>query len=247
MKVQKEWIKTERVKLTVPHEGEEITFRYPPISRKTYCDIARGIEEEDLAKPTMAQITSLIYNAWQNPNEEYCKKVIDFLGYAYNILTFSGIRYVPNEGAYIQDLPEFLNYNIVIPDKESLIKKLEEKDSFVRFVPFGYKIADMSSKELENNPFIIGLAGEQGAKKLGQIALKHGSGGFNSVLWNYNNVDKEILSISRLCSRYDEFGNHFLGIICTEFDNCCQMTTDFQKKLTIPTGFAFGLEKLLKN
>jgi hypothetical protein len=48
--------------------------------------------------------------------------------------------------------------------KSDLIRRLESKDKSVRFIEYGYKIGEQSSKELENNTFIIALAGKKAPK-----------------------------------------------------------------------------------
>ena len=82
---------------------------------------------------------------------------------------FTGILYVPNDGAYVQDFPNVLDSRIQM-DKSELVKRLEANDANVRFVPFGFKIGEMTSRELAKNEFVKALTGEEGAEKLTDIA-----------------------------------------------------------------------------
>lgn len=95
---------------------------------------------------------------------------------------FNAIKYVPNEGAFIQK-----------PDKEI-------------FVPFRYKLGEQSSLELSKNKFVIGLFGEEGAEKIARVADQYQN---KPYLYSFENVDKEIVKKSALDDVWD-FGSRLV-------------------------------------
>ena len=112
---------------------------------------------------------------------------------------FTGTLHVPNEGAYIQDDP-IIKDGVFSIDKSNLVQKLEQNDQSVRFVPFGFNIESMSSLELAKNPYVIGLAGEEGADKLAQVADKFKG---NPYLWSFKSVSEPLAGVSALDSSWD--------------------------------------------
>ena len=72
-------------------------------------------------------------------------------------------------------------------DKSELVKKLEADSKDVRFVPFGYKTGEQSTKELEKNPFFIALAGEEGAEKLAESS---GNYKLKPYLYSFKKIDE---------------------------------------------------------
>ena len=85
-------------------------------------------------------------------------------------------------------------------DESTLVKKLEANSPEVRFVPFGYQTESMSSLELSKNPYIIALAGEDGAEKLAEVADKHSK---KPYLWSFNSVSQPETRVSALYSYWD--------------------------------------------
>lgn len=182
-------------KLYVPHLDNELTFIHPAKGPNTYLNVNSQILESNLKTPTMSENASLIYSAWQNPKDKYSSEIIEKLRSNW-LWSFNGILYVQNEGAYIQDSPEVKEGKVSI-NKSDLVKKLESKDSTARFVPFGYKIGKQTPKELEKNPFVQALAGEEGAEKLAEVASKYKA---NPYVWSFENVDENIIRIASLLS-----------------------------------------------
>jgi len=84
--------------------------------------------------------------------------------------------------------------------RDSLEQRLNAKDPGVRFVPFGYPIGEMSSSELARNPYVIALAGEEGAEKLARVAEKYEK---RPDLFSFRSVDKNTTTISSLDSSMD--------------------------------------------
>ena len=81
---------------------------------------------------------------------------------------FTGNRHVPNEGVYIQDNPQIVDEEVLM-NKKDLVKKLDANDPSVRFVPFGFKLGSQSALKLAKNPYVIGLAGEEGAGRISML------------------------------------------------------------------------------
>ena len=183
-----------RTYLDVLHLDGEITFVYPAKGPTTYVRVAGELEQDNLSKPTASQNASLIHSAWQNPKEKYSKEVIDVLRSSW-LWCYNGIFYVAKEGAYIQDNPEIRNGRVFM-DKSALIKKLEANDQSVRFVPFGYKIGEQSAKDLEKNPFVVALAGEEGAEKLAEVS---GNYKLKPYLSSFDSFDNDEIRVASLC------------------------------------------------
>ena len=161
-----------RTKLIVKHKGENLTFIHPPFGPDNYSNVEdqiKAAKEIKLERPTMTQTASLVNTAF-NSEDKYSNEIKEIMRTNW-LWAFTGILYVPKEGAYIQDLPEVKNGKPFM-EKSDLVKKLEENDPSVRFVPFGFKINEMTPRELAKNKFIIGLTGEEGADKLAETAGK---------------------------------------------------------------------------
>ena len=196
-----------RIELQAQHLDSEKTFIYPPV-RGTYNECVDQLKEQGLYQPTFSEVVSLTHSVWQNPEEKYSKEIIKLMKY-YWLRGFTGILYMQNEGAYIQDHPEIKNGRIFM-DRKDLIAKLESKDPSVRFVPFGYKLEDQTASQLAKNPFVIGLTGsEEQAEKVGEIADKYRD---KPHLWRFNSISEPITRASPLysdCSGYWLFVNGY--------------------------------------
>ena len=201
-------VKEGRTELTIDHNNEDLTFIYPSFGPNTYANVQNEIEQAKLEKPTIAQTASLVNSAF-NSNDKYSQEIQKLLKEKW-LWAFTGILYVPNEGAYIQDNPEKRNEKPFM-EKSSLVKLLEAKDPSVKFVPFGFKTEKMSPSELARNEFVIALAGEEGADKLAETASKFRNPPY---LWSFKSVDEAVTSVSALYSywysvhRLDVDGNY---------------------------------------
>jgi len=186
-----------KVELRVPFEKGELSFIHPAHGPGTYVDVGDKISKAGLRKPTMAETASLVHAAWQNQDNTYSKEIIDKLRTRW-LWGFNGILYVPKEGAYIKDNPGLVDGKVRM-NKDELTTKLEANDQSVRFVPFGFKIEEQTSGELAKNPFVIGLAGEEGAEKFAQIADKYKQ---KPWVFSFRDVDEEITRVASLISGY---------------------------------------------
>jgi len=196
-----------RTKLIVPHKDKELVFLHPKYGPNTYANIGAEIERDGLARPTMAETASLVYGAF-NSDDNYYSKEIKKIMKDHLLFGFTGIFYVPGKGAYFQDNPETRDEKPFM-DESELVRKLESNDPTVRHVPFGFKTGSQSPIELARNPFIIGLAGEDGAGKLGEIADKHR---VKPYLGSFESVDNPETRVSALVSYWHI--DHRLYISC---------------------------------
>ena len=190
-----------RTLLTVDHNGQDLTFVYPSFGPGNYSDVGKQIQQAGLEKPTMAHTSSLVHAAF-NSDDKYSKEIKDILRDKW-LWAYTGILYVPNKGAYVQNDQQVENNNILM-DESELVKKLEANDQKVRFVPFGFKIGEMTPIQLGKNSYVIALAGEEGAQKLSEVADKFNKKPF---LYSFDSVDKPITRVSALDScRYFDVG-----------------------------------------
>lgn len=182
----------------VPHKGELINFEYPVVSG-TYDAVARAIDKKELNRPTSAQTASLVYDAFQNKDGKYESEIIQILKDAW-FWEFTGNLYLPkskdeyNNGVIIEDNPTISGGKLVM-NKNDLVKRLNDGDSNVRFVPFGFKVEDQTIKELEKNPYIIARYGEEGAEKIAKIASEYKG---SPYLWSFDSVNEETTKMSQL-------------------------------------------------
>ncbi len=182
----------------VPHKGELINFEYPVVSG-TYDAVARAIDKKELNRPTSAQTASLVYDAFQNKDGKYESEIIQILKDAW-FWEFTGNLYLPkskdeyNNGVIIEDNPTISGGKLVM-NKNDLVKRLNDGDSNVRFVPFGFKVEDQTIKELEKNPYIIARYGEEGAEKITEIASEYKG---SPYLYSFDSVNGETTRMSAL-------------------------------------------------
>lgn len=186
-----------RTEIDVPHQNGILTSIHPYAGPNTFAKVGEQIDAQKLQRPTYAQTASLVHASWQNKDNKYSQEIIKILKNNW-FWGFNGILYVPNEGAFIEDNPKVV-CNRVSMDKSALVKRLEAKDSSVRFVPFGFKTREQSAKDLAKNAFVIALAGEEGAEKLAEVAGNYSAKPYvNST----NKTDEEIANVSALDADY---------------------------------------------
>jgi len=216
-------VEEKRHKLTVNHNGKDLTFLYPVYGPDTYANVGKKIEKDGLSRPTMAETASLVHAVF-NSDDGYNNEIKKLMKQGW-LWTFTGILYVPNKGAFIQDNPEIRD-GVPFMDKDDLEEKIKSGDSSVRYVKFGYKTGRMTPKELEKNEFVIGLAGKEGAKKLAEVACKNRE---NPYLWSFKSVNKPLTRVSAVGSDWD-LGDRGLGV-------------DGIDRGDVWRGFGFGVQK----
>jgi hypothetical protein len=167
------------------HLGSPIKFAAGSYGPGNYASVQGTIERPEndfkgreihpgLIAPTMAQTISLVHAAhtsFQDFDGEVSREVMRHLGYTQGdslLWGFTGTLYVPNVGVFIQDNPEVIDGRVHM-ERSDLEQRLESNDPNIRFVPIGFS-TDIHRNEIAKNPFIIGLAGEEGAQKLEEVA-----------------------------------------------------------------------------
>ena len=202
--------RTRRTKMQIFHEDRNLTFLFPAKGPERYVDIQEQITKDRLKAPNFAETVSLVYTAYKNSNEPEFKNVLDILNKE-GLWAFTGNLYIPKgkgdyqNGVIIQDNPQIKNGRIFM-DESELVKKLEANDKSVRFVPFGFKIGEHSVDELEKNAYVIGLAGEEGAENLAEMAGRYKHipdvysfyGEVNEKLNSFDEVNEKITRVSAL-------------------------------------------------
>src|SRR3989344_5766104 len=135
----------------IPHEKGELSFQHPAF-KGTYGNVAKAIDKVGLKRPNSFETASLVYDAFQNKDGKYESEIISILKDNW-LWEFTGNLYLPksneeiNNGVILESDPKIENGKLIM-DKSSLIKRLKENDSNVKFVPFGYKTGTQSSLEL---------------------------------------------------------------------------------------------------
>ncbi len=191
-------IETNCIKMKVPHEGKKLSFQYPEFSG-TYGSVANEIDKAGLKRPNSSETASLVYDAWKTPKEEYSQEIISILKNNW-LWEFTGNLYLPksneeiNNGVILETNPKIENGKLVM-DKNSLIKRLKENDSNVKFVPFGYNTEGQNLFEFQKNPYIVARYGKEGSEKIAEVASKYKS---NPYIWSFKSVDKEKVRMSAL-------------------------------------------------
>ncbi len=203
-------IRRRRTEIDVPHAGNVLTVIHQKYGPGTYTQVQEAITSDGLVPPTMAEQASLVYAAFQDSEDKEPEFVdVKDIMNSGRLWGFTGTLYAPNEGAYVKDHPEVKD-GIPFMDRADLVAKLEAKDSSVRFVPFGFKIDYMTPLELSKNPYVIALAGEEGAGRLAEIADKHK---FKMPrLWSFKSVDQPLTRVSALGSGWGLGEGHGLRV-----------------------------------
>ena len=105
----------------------------------------------------------------------------------------------------------------LVMDKNSLIKRLKENDSNVKFVPFGFKTGTQTSLELSKNPYIVARYGEEGTQKISEVASKYKH---SPKVYSYDFVLEEKIKMSASASdlnvkcRFDIYGGfNDIGVV----------------------------------
>lgn len=193
----------------IPHERGKLSFQYP-VFKGTSRSVAEQIDKDNLKRPNSAETASLVYDAFQNPKGEYESEIIKILNNAW-FWEFTGNLYLPksNEeiinGVLLETNPKIINRRLDM-NKKSLIKRLQDNDPLVKFVPFGFKTGEQSLFELIKNPYIIARYGKEGAEKIAEIASKYKKQPNVNV---FNSVDQEKSALSALYGDWD-FGRGLL-------------------------------------
>ena len=162
----------ERTEIVVPHLGKDLVFIYQEFGPDSYANVGTAIERAGLRKPTMAETVSLMHGIefyHSFPEEMYM--IYQKASFCGGLWAFTGNLWTP-EAVYIQDNPEIRD-GMPYMDWDTLRKKIDEGDLSVRVVPQeGMAVGYRRAQGLSKSPYLIGLVGEEGAKKLEEIARK---------------------------------------------------------------------------
>ncbi|MCL5730046.1 MAG: hypothetical protein M1165_00565 [Candidatus Pacearchaeota archaeon] len=201
--------------LTVPHEGGKTTFQYPAFGGYI-GDIAESIDRAGLRRSSSPETASLVYDASKNPKGKYESEVLKILNERW-LWEFTGNLYLPksdkkedkdvNNGVIIEYNPQIEN-NRAVMNRNSLVRRLNNNDPNVKFVPFGFKTGEQSFSELGKNPYIIARYGEEGAEKIAEVASKYK---FKPVLWSFDSVNEETARLSALSGNWNVGGLDVVG------------------------------------
>ena len=182
----------------VSHENKEILvadkeflFTYDDIPKDkeflfAYNELHNKRENVELRIPSSAETASIVYSTIEGKeNFHYYLNQLVTQGrsLARGLFEYSGNLFLPksneevNNGVII-DLnlkPKFYDGQLVM-NKKDLVARLQNNDSSVKFVPFGFKVGEQSFFELKNNPYLIARYGDEGAEKIASFAThpKHG-------------------------------------------------------------------------
>jgi len=166
-------------KLIVPHQDTKLTFIHPHHGPGTYAEVNDSIESAGLERPTVEQTASLVYRAFHS-DDSYSNGIKDLMKTNW-LWAFTGNLWVP-DGVYIQNNPPIVDGKVQM--EQSALEELADTDPNIRFVPFGFKTEEMPPAELAQNPYVIALAGPEGAEKLAKVAEKHQKDPYVWVLTN---------------------------------------------------------------
>ena len=186
---------TERMELTTTHEGEERTFYL--FGPGDYNDLGNQIEEAGMKRASMGEVILSAHEAFKE-NSRYSKekqdKIKEILKQNW-LYGFTESIALPNQDViYAYDAPTKADeIDINSHDLERILRDNTEKR-----VSFGYKIGEQSFEEFRVNPYLILLAGEEGAEKATEIASKFR---LNPYLWSPSKQkDKPLKTVSTLSS-----------------------------------------------
>ena len=214
----------EETELITDHNGKDLTFE-SPCWEGTYKSIGNSYFPHRLSRPTMSQTSSLVYGAFlplidkSTPDNEHAKWIRRLIENR-PLFGFTIIHYIPNKGAYIQDHQGYTDgvHPNVLMEESDLVKKIESNDSSVKFIPFGFPVGEISPSELGNNPFLIALAGQEGAEKLAKVADTFK---YKPFLESLESVEEPMVRVSSLDSNrglnlkigafFDGFGDGRFG------------------------------------
>ena len=182
-------VKIGRTELTVPHEGGELTVAHPQYLG-TRAQVETQMNEAGLRMPTSAETASLVYDAFKNPKGEYEAGIIKTLKDAWLWEREGNLYLSKNPGAEFHDGVIIANPEIIegrmIMDKSSLIKRLQDGNENVRFVPNG---ARFEQKYLEAR------YGEEGADQINEISNSYKKG---LRVWALDSVEEDTQRMSAL-------------------------------------------------
>lgn len=194
----------EAVGLTAMNLDGGLTFNAQGVGPLDFAGL-RGVDYgQGFRMPTMPELVSLVHASLENKNIKTAKLVVDTLR-QYWLSGNTGVRWIPNEGMYLQDNPELIDGRVFM-DEKVLRDKLSRDDNgisysgdkSVRFVPYGFKVESQSSLDLTKNRGIIALVnGEENAEQLAKASQHYRK---NPWFYAFGNVDSPQTRVAVLSS-----------------------------------------------
>lgn len=198
-------------KITVEHEGKEITFIDFEQNKLygNYIETANKIKKAGLRCPTFGETASLIYHGWKNEDKPEGKRILEILDDG-GFWAFTGnlfMPYIPDvkelSRAIVQDNP-IIEDGKIIMDKSLLLTKIKEKDPSVRLVtPYcRARSGQQSFNSILENSYCITLAGKEGVNKLASVGA--GRRYLEAHVSLPQNIGKEFITGSRISSWWEQ-------------------------------------------
>lgn len=186
-----------------------VDFYFPPIGPGHYADIGAQIEREGYAKPTMANVASLVHDAFYRQGEQF-DEFRKLLSKGRILWVFTGTLYLPAKGVYIQDDPKIVNGTVSMQESE-LVKKLRQGDPSVRFYRptsrYDLGMGWMKAQDLAKSRYLIALAGKDGAEQLAEVVSKHKLGNYKFGSLLFSPVGKDVRAeVTRISALHSAFG-----------------------------------------
>jgi hypothetical protein len=171
-------------KLWVPHNGGEIAFAYPAVGANFYREVGKKILDAGQKVPTGDYTASLLHSAYCSDarNESEFKDVRGvmrdnwFWVFNRNLWTNKGVYVVSDDIVVGGSQP------LDVSNLERALRGGKElswggirvsEDGLTRFAPKGsYVLGDNTPNTLGGDGFVVASFGKDGAKKLGEVALK---------------------------------------------------------------------------
>jgi len=208
-------------------QGKDLVFMHPAYGPEIYCGIQSKMDEDNLNLkiPTTLDAIALAESAFDLDSKlsDEIRNEVTGIMYGKWILTSTAILYIPNKGAYVH---QELSREMFFLDKYQLVNKLGSNVNDAKFVLFGYQIGKMSIEEFKTNPFLIALAGEEGAANAVRLAgrFKHQE----PFLGSFNSIDTPTVRFTTL---FTSIGNNE------------RLYIDSRYPTNTPYGFTFGIKR----
>lgn len=175
--------------ITVPHEGDSITFDMTSRQRGTSPEVAKNIVQQGLKLPTSGEIISLLYNAFENKELESARAFLDDFEWYRGLWEYTSHIFLGEKthkelgpGLILEDRPNIKKGNIITetdnvddygefnPHIESLVNRLYQDDPSVRFLPFE---KGFNGLPFPKSKYLIARYGVEGAEKFEKLTSKY--------------------------------------------------------------------------
>ncbi|MBS3172091.1 hypothetical protein J4438_00740 [Candidatus Woesearchaeota archaeon] len=171
-----------------------LTFIHPAYTG-THTECMQQIRSAGEQPPIYSQVTDMVYEAViKDPNNQYSKEIRQIMRSSW-LRADTGLLYLPDGRAYVQDRPILGSDGLPKMEESELEAKLQANDPSVRFVEPGFNTGEQTVFELAKNPYVIALASEQGAEQLAEIASTYKN---KPVVFSLEDVSEPTTRVSAL-------------------------------------------------